>query len=158
MPMSKSSFDNKSSVDKLKRLLKQYEEFKLDKTSTDKAEDLSTTAWHLTDWVFSEYGSTRGYDDLGDFRATLYPECASLKIMHDLATSAKHAEVTKPKAFIKEAITKPGPFSGVFSSEFVQTTLQIELEDGTILYFGEEIKKVVNFWKAYFVEKLNIQI
>ena len=37
-------------------------------------------------------------------------------------------------------------------------TLAIELEDGSVLDFAEEVKKVVNFWKEYFQNQLKITL
>lgn len=152
------SFDTRTSEDKFKELLKQYENFKKDDTSTAKAEELSTNSWHLTDWIFEEFKNIHLISGLGDFRETLYPECPSLKNMHDIANGSKHSKVSRPKASIKETRKHFGPYSSEFSREFDQTTLEIELENGTILYFIDEIEKVIFFWRTYFKTKLNIII
>jgi len=137
-------------------LLKQYEDFKVAVTSTTKALALSTDAWHLIDWVFNEFKAIHLMSDLGVFRETLYPQCTSLKIMHDIANGAKHSKISKPKASIKETRKHIGPFSSVFSREFDQTSLEIELEDGTILHFVDEIEAVINFWIDYFRNNLKV--
>jgi hypothetical protein len=149
------SFENKTSVDKLKELLSQYEEFKKDNTSSVKATELSTNAWHLTDWVYEEFKDAQSWTSLGNFREILYPDCPSLKIMHDITNGSKHSKVSRPKAAIKETRKKPGPFSAVFSRQFKQTTLEIELEDGSVLYFIDEIETVLEFWKEYFKTTLD---
>ncbi|MBC8052029.1 MAG: hypothetical protein H7Y13_03095 [Sphingobacteriaceae bacterium] len=152
------SFDTRTSEDKLKELLNQYEDFKQNNTSSAKAAELSTNAWHLTDWVFEEFKVVHLMLTLGDFRETLYPECPSLKIMHDIANGSKHSKVSRPKALIKETKRRIGPFSSVFSRAFSQTTLQIEMADGCILYFLDEIENVISFWKSYFESQLKIKV
>ncbi|MGA9638575.1 MAG: hypothetical protein WBQ70_08760 [Flavobacterium sp.] len=152
------TFEDKTSEDRLKDLLLQYEEFEKDDTSSVKATELCTNAWHLVDWVFEEFKGVHLMSSIGDFRATLYPECESLKIMHDIANGSKHSKVSRPKASIKTTLKHEGPFSNIFSREFDQTSLEIEMEDGTILYFVDEIEIVIKFWKDYFKNRLNIQI
>lgn len=95
---------------------------------------------------------------IGDFRETLYPECRALKIMHDIANGSKHSKVSRTKASIMTTLRYKGPFSIVFSREFDQTSLEIEMEDGTILYFVDEIEIVIKFWKDHFKNRLDIEI
>lgn len=152
------SFGTHTSKEKLEQLLEQYEDFKSDDTSIRKANDLSINSWHIIDWIFEEFKNIHLTSSIGDFRATLYPLCQSLKIMHDIANSAKHSELTRPKAAIKEIRKHLGPFSSVFSREFDQTILEIEMLDGSVIYFVDEIEKVIEFWKDYFKTKLNIEI
>lgn len=152
------TFEDKTSKDRLKDLLLQYEEFKKDDTSSVKATELCTNAWHLVDWVFEEYKDVHLMASIGDFRETLYPECGSLKIMHDIANGSKHSKVSRPKASIKTTLKHEGPFSNVFSREFDQTSLEIEMEDGTILYFVDEIEIVIKFWKDHFKNRLDFEI
>lgn len=164
--MTVQLFGIKNSEDNLKALIAQYEDFLKDDMSTIKAVALSSTAWHLTEWVFNEYHYTGDRSDtsntakrkkeneLGIFRNTLIPRCPSLKIMHDLANAHKHSEVSRPKASIKQYREHAGEFSREFSNEYNVSCLRIELEDGTFLYFTEEIREVVDFWKDYFKNDL----
>ncbi len=154
--MTKYSFDIKNSRDKLKNLLSQYEEFLLDDTSVNKALELSTNSWHMTDWIFEEFKSLHSKPNLGDFRETLYPNCPSLKLMHDIANGEKHSQVSRPKANIKETRKHNGSFDSSFDDSFDTSGLEIELDDGSVLDFAEEIKKVINFWENYFKNELNI--
>ena len=152
------TFEDKTSKDKFKELIHQYEEFRDDDTSSVKATELCTNAWHLIDWIFNEFKEIHQKENIGDFRETLYPDCESLKIMHDIANGTKHSKVSRPKASIKETKKHIGAFSREFSREFEQTNLLIEMENGEVLYFVDEIEKVMEFWKDYFKSKLNIEL
>ena len=151
------TFEDKTSEDKFRELIQQYKEFKEDDTSSLKATELCTNAWHLIDWVYNEFPEIHKNESLGDFRETLYPICESLKIIHDIANGSKHSKVSRPKAAIKKTDKHIGPFSNVFSRVFDQTYLEIEMEDGTKLYFIDIIESVMNFWKEYFKNKLEIE-
>jgi hypothetical protein len=82
----------------------------------------------------------------------LFEKCPSLAILHDIATSAKHNEVSRPKATIKNNGTNlvGGAFSNGFSRGFDISRLEIELEDDSILDYYDEVEKVVEFWKDFF--------
>ncbi|MEY2868291.1 MAG: hypothetical protein RIR01_715, partial [Bacteroidota bacterium] len=150
------TFEEKNSKAKFKDLLDQYEDFKNDNTSSSKATEISTNAWHIIDWIFNEFPNIHLMNSIGDFRDALYPLCPSLKIMHDIANGSKHSKVSRPKASIKKTNKHIGPFSNIFSGQFDQTHLEIEMEDGTTLYFVDEIGLVIIFWKDYFRNTLNI--
>ncbi len=148
------TFEDKKSEDILKELIQRYEDFKEDDASSQKAVELAIYSWHLIDWVFNEFKEIHHKNTIGDFRDALYPECESLKIMHDIANGAKHSRVSRPKASIKKTKKHIGAFSSVFSREFDQTHLLIEIDNGKTLYFVDEIDLVINFWKNYFKNEL----
>jgi hypothetical protein len=152
------TFEDKNSEAKFKDLLDQYEDFRNDDTSSAKAIEVCTNAWHIIDWIFNEFPNVHLMNSIGDFRNSIYPLCPSLKIMHDIANGSKHSKVSRPKAAIKKTKKHIGPYSKVFSRVFDQTHLEIEMEDGTTLYFVDEIELVINFWKDYFNNTLLILI
>lgn len=156
--MTKHVFDQDSSEKKLKELIHLYNDYIKDDTSSTRALHIASEAWHMTEWVFNEFQPIHNHETLGDFRESLYPMCNSLKIMHDLAISSKHGNVKSPKAQIKETKKHLGVFTSQFSKEFDVTRLQIILENGDIVYFEDEIRNAVDFWKHYFVANLNISI
>lgn len=146
--MNKYTFGIDSSKDKLIEILKEYEEFKLDEVNKVKAKNLSSNLWHLTDWTFKE--NTR-FNDLGMFRESLYTNCSSLKIFHDIANANKHSDVSKPKTNIKKTSEHIGDYSNEYCrKDFNTSRLIIELENGKILDFYKEVEKVIEFWKNYF--------
>ena len=148
--MGSLTFGTDTAKDKYQEFLEEYAEYKNDETSVKKASNLATTAWHLVDWSFEDYKLIHNIEKIGDFRETLYPNCSSLKIMHDLANASKHKNLDRPKANLKNTERHIGAFSREFSREFDTTYLAIELMDGTKLDFEEEVDKVKIFWDNYF--------
>ncbi|MFB9080482.1 hypothetical protein ACFFLS_20320 [Flavobacterium procerum] len=156
--MAKSFIED--STKKLKELIFEYEDFLKDDLVEYKANNLCTNAWHIIDWILVEFVNIHGYQNIGDLRISLYPRCNSLKIMHDIANSSKHNNLDRPKAFIKTTNIHEGDFckEDFSSDDFDVSRLEIELEDGTILDFNEEIKIVIEFWKSYFSNDLAIDV
>ena len=151
--MGSLTFGTDTAKDKYQDFLEEYNEYKEDETSIKKASNLATSAWHLVDWVFEDYKSIHNLDKIGEFRETLYPNCQSLIIMHDLANANKHKNLSRPKANLKNTKKHQGDFSSDFSSDFDITYLEIELENGNKLSFENEIDKVKDFWVDYFADK-----
>ncbi|WP_405376596.1 hypothetical protein [Nonlabens sp. Asnod3-A02] len=151
--MSSLTFGTDTAKEKYQEFLEEYTEYKDDETSIQKASNLSSSAWHLVDWCFEDFKSIHNFVKISDFRETLYPNCESLKIMHDLANAKKHKNLTRPKANLKNTKKHNGAFSREFSSEFDISYLEIELDNGTKLSFEEEIDKVKAFWETYFFDK-----
>lgn len=146
--MNRYTFGTESSQDKFIEVLKEYEEFKLDEINKVKAKNLSSNLWHLTDWAFKENTS---FNDLGLFRESLYTNCSTLKIFHDIANGNKHSDVSRPKADIKNTSHHVGDFSNDFCrKDFNTSRLTIELENGKTLDFYTEVEKAIEFWKNYF--------
>ncbi|KIQ14654.1 hypothetical protein RT99_22740 [Flavobacterium sp. MEB061] len=156
--MAKSFIDN--STKKLKELILEYEDFLKDDLIEYKANNLCTNAWHIFDWILVEFRNIHGYYNIGDLRNSLYPRCNSLKIMHDIANASKHNNLDRPKASIRTTNMHEGDFckADFSSDDFDVSRLEIELEDGMILNFNEEIKNVIEFWKSYFNNDLEIDL
>lgn len=148
--MGSLTFGTDTARDKYQEFLEEYAEYKKDEISVKKALNIATTAWHLVDWTFDDYKVIHHTTNIGEFRETLYPDCQSLKIMHDLANASKHKNLDRPKANLKNTTTHLGSFSRDFSSDFDKTHLQIELDNGTKLHFQGEIDKVKAFWDNFF--------
>lgn len=151
--MCSLTFGTDTAKDKYQEFLEEYAEYKNDETSIKKASNLSISAWHLVDWTFKEYKLIHNLTNIGEFRETLYPNCPSLKIMHDLANAQKHKILDRSKANLKNTKKHNGSFSRDFSSDFDITYLEIELKNGDKLSFEKEIDKVKDFWDGYFSDK-----
>lgn len=153
--MNSLNFGKDTAKDKYKEFLQDFDEYINDELSINKAKRLATNAWHLVDWTFEEYQTTHNYNNIGEFRESLYPNCESLKIMHDLTNASKHKILTRPKADLKNTKEHQGDFcSKDYSSEDYNVSyLEIEKNDGTKLSFRKEIEKVKEFWKEYFQHK-----
>jgi hypothetical protein len=158
--MNDLSFNIKISIDFFNKLLEDYNEFLSDEISSRIALNCAMTAWHLTDWIYNEFNNMfhNQFPTLPLFQQDIKRQCPSLQIMHDLANGSKHYLLTRHQPIVKETNLHEGPFSREFSREFDTTTLEMELNDGTKIYFEDEIEKVINFWRQYFQSTLQISI
>ncbi|MGK0447796.1 MAG: hypothetical protein ACJA2M_001575 [Polaribacter sp.] len=149
--MNSLNFGKDTTKDKYEEFLQDYNEYMNDELSVQKAKQLAANAWHIADWAFEEYITLHNFTDIGSFRESLYPNCESLKVMHDLANASKHKLLTRPKADLKNTKEHQGDFCPKdFSSEdFDVSYLEIEKNDGTILRFKSEIENVKEFWSDY---------
>lgn len=149
--MNDLSFSIQTSEDFLKKLLEDYEEFKLNPISSRIALNCAITSWHLTEWIFNEYKHLFAqYNNLGMYQGAIKQLCPSLQIMHDLANGTKHYVLTKHNPIVNESNIHQGGFSREFSREFDISYLYLLLKNGTKLIFDDEIQSVVVFWKQYF--------
>lgn len=156
--MSDLSFEIKNSTDFLRKLLEEYKEYEKDYTSSRVALNCAMTAWHLSDWVFYEF-IKKDASELPKFQKELKILCPELQIMQDITHSTKHHTLDRHKPSIDKTGLHEGDFDGDdFSTDFDVPGLEIIKKDGTILYFDEEIKKVIDFWNGYFTEQLKINI
>ena len=149
--MNDLSFDIKTSKDFFNKLLTDYDEFSSNTTSSRVALNCAMTAWHLTEWIYSEFNQSlcNHFTTLALYQQDLKRQCTSLQIMHDLANGTKHYLLTKHRPIVKETNLHQGTFDRTFDRTFDTSTLKIELNDGTKIYFEDEIKKAINFWKQY---------
>ena len=151
--MNSLNFGKDNAKDKYEEFLADYNDYKNDDLNIVKAKRVAVSSWHLVDWTFQEYQSSHNYSELGSYRESLYPDCDSLKIMHDIANTTKHKLLTRPKANLKNTKEHKGGFSSDFSFDFDISYLELEKNDGTILRFIEETEKVKDFWDNYFADK-----
>ncbi len=155
--MSELSFDIKTSVDFYKKLLADHEEFSNDRTSSRVALNCAMTAWHLTEWTYHEFKPVLSniHSTLGHYQQGLKNDCPSLQIMHDLANGTKHYQLKRHKSVVKATDLHLGDFSNDFSRDFDISSLDIELNDGSKIYFEDEIETVISFWTIYLRDILN---
>ncbi len=151
--MSSLNFGKDNIIDKYNEFIIDYNDFINDDLSVQKAKRLAISSWHLVDWTFEEYKPVHNYNNIGEYRKSLFFDCPSLKIMHDIATTTKHKLLSRPKADIKNTKEHQGAFSSDFSFDFDISYLELEKNDGTILSFREESEKVKMFWDNYFKDK-----
>ena len=148
----------KTSVDKFKELKEDYSEFIKDKTSTKLALDYAMNAWHLAEWIYKEYNLCVYFPTLKLYQDDVVLQCPALKIMHDLANGNKHYLITKYRPTVKNTTISTGAFSSDFSRDFDISTLVIELNDGSEIYFEDEIEKAMIYWEDYFKTELGVTI
>ncbi len=158
--MNDLSFEIKTSVNFFKKLLEDYEEFCLNKTSSRIALNCAMTTWHLTEWVYNEFSNQflSEFGNLIPFQKEIKQQCPSFQIMRDLANGTKHYVLTRHNPIVKETELHKGSFSNAFSRSFNISRLEIELKDGSRLYFEDEILKTIVFWRQYLQSKLDLRI
>lgn len=158
--MSNLSFDIKNTEDFFRKLCEEYEEFERNKTSSRIALNCAMTAWHLTDWIYNEYGNQLkvNFKSIHEFRNDLKVKCSSLQVMQDLTNGTKHHTITMYISKVKDTNLHKGDYSSDYSRDFNISTLDIKLIDGTSVYFEDEIENVMNFWRGYLNTKLNLTV
>jgi len=158
--MNELSFNIKTTADFFQKLLQDYDEFCKDRTSSRVALNCAMTAWHLTEWSYNEFCQqlSSQFQTLAIYQQDIKQQCSSLQIMHDLANGTKHYLLTRHKPIVKETTLDKGSFSSDFSRDFDISTLDIELNDGTKIYFEDEMEKVISFWTKYLQSTFNLTI
>lgn len=150
--MSELSFNIKGTQGFFQKLVEEIQEFQKDKTSSRVAINCAMTAWHLSDWTYSEFNSQllAQYPILAHFQMDLKKLCPALQVMHDITNGAKHCTLTKHKSSIKESNLHIGSYSPThYSKNYDITALQLKMHDGKMLYFEDELIKVAHFWNQY---------
>ena len=105
--------------------------------------------WHMCDWYYKENEASLGLSQCSDLQGSFGAECNSLRVMRDVCNGAKHAGLEKTRTpIIRRAIAHKGAFSSGFSRGFDVSVLEIELVDGTKVYFDDAAKEVLDFWVA----------
>ena len=158
--MSSFSFDIKSSSDYFNKLKEDYIEFCLNKTSSRVAINCAMTSWHLADWTYKEFNQQllSQFSVFNSYKDNLKTLCPDLKIMQDITNGSKHFSITKYTPKIKTTGVHDGDFNEDFSNDFDIAALEIELNDGTTVYFDDAIERVINFWELYLSTTFQIYI
>jgi hypothetical protein len=74
-----------------------------------------------------------------------------MRILHDLANTTKHKELTSPKTKIRETRIHGGGFSTGFSKAFNVSRLEVHYNDDARIDVDDLIKLSIEYWK----KKLN---
>lgn len=147
--MGDLSFEIKNANDFLNKLLEDYAEYKKEPLSSRLAINCAMSAWHIIDWIYWEYHTNDG--SLSKFQLKMKNECPSLQTMQDITNGTKHSKLTRHVPTIIDTSLQKGAFSSGFSRGFNISILTLEKEDRSIIYFEDEIAKVVSFWQDYFI-------
>jgi len=149
--MNNIGFEIKTTKDFFGKLKEEYGEYCNNRSSSRVALNCAMTAWHLTDWVYHEFGEQlpSTYPKLSDFQSYVKTMCPSLQIMHYLSNGTKHYLLERHVPKIKNTTFHSGDFSDDFSNDFDVDSLNIELKDGRTYSFEDEMRSVVDFWQEY---------
>ena len=141
------TFSSNSARDRLDALRHKADEFRGDPVNEQLAMDYAVLAWSLCDWVFREHGQKLGYQALGDLQRYARRQCPELGYLQDLATAAKHKEVTKYTPKIRAARKHGGSFSRSFSRSFNVSRLVLETDQGTEHWLDDLIPRELLSYK-----------
>lgn len=154
--MNNLSFDLTNSIDMLKKLLWDTEEYLKDRSAVYKGLNCAMTAWHLSEWVYHEYQTT-AYKKLADYQEALKLMCPQLQIMHDISNGTKHYTLSRHVPKVKETKPHEGFYDQSFyDSDFYDVpSLKITMETNEEYYFPDVVKAVRDFWVNYFETELS---
>jgi hypothetical protein len=109
------------------------------------------TSWHLTDWTYHEFKQQLfpQFDRPELYQNHIKVLCPSLQIMHDITTGTKHYFLNRHNPKIKETNLHVGDFNNGFNRDLNISTLEIEMKDGTKIYFEDALENAISFWKQY---------
>ena len=159
------SFEIKTSKELFMELVNLHEAYEKDIMSSGKAISCAIFAWHIVEWIYKEFPEiTSIHNTKTNFQTALKNQCHSLKYIQDIANGSKHNGINMYTPTVKNTSSHSGAFSESFSPKafsrkaFNISGLQMELSDGTKVFFDEEIIKVRNFFHSYFTNTLGVNV
>jgi len=157
------SFEIQDSRDLFLEFLRRYDEYQNDVMSSGNAVVCAILAWHVVDWIYEEFPSVTGsFKKKSDFQKASKAKCLSLEYIQDIANGTKHKGIDMYKPSVKNTDAKEGSFSEFFSGfsheSFDKSGLRMTLDDGSEVYFDEEIFNIKEFLHNYFTNTLGVNI
>lgn len=151
------SFDIKNSKDLYQEFSRRVEEYKHNMMSSGNAVICAILCWHVIEWIEKEYKDiVPGFPN--NFRNHVKNQCHSFSYMQDITNGSKHKGITRYTPNVKNTEKHNGAFSSGFSKGFDVSCLKMELENGEVVYFDEEIAKAKEYIHNYFVITLNEKV
>lgn len=145
------SFDIKNSKDLFHEFCIRSEQYRKDPISSGGAVICAILSWHIVEWLYQEHEFLSSeHSKKRDFQNYIKKQCPSLSYMQDIANGSKHRGISNYTPVVKDTRIHQGAFSSGFSNGFDISSLKVELDDGTVVYFDEEIEKVEFFFKEIF--------
>ncbi|HHP7240133.1 MAG TPA: hypothetical protein ACFCUD_00585 [Cyclobacteriaceae bacterium] len=117
-----------------------------DQLNISLAEQACSDAWHLNDWVFVERRKNNPKLTKENYRKQIYNDCPELKILHDIANSIKHKELSSPKVKIQSTRIQAGQYSSEYSKEYDTPRLEVYLENDTRIDVDDLVETAINYW------------
>ena len=151
------SFDISTAREFFSKLKQEQQSLKADLTSSRHAINAAMTAWHLVEcvWGLAVKGNPHVQQRIGKhsknlptFRKYLLSQCPQLESMQCICEGAKHLGTSGSN--VKITSVHSGAFNDGFGKGLDINRLQIEKEDGSVAYFDNELKEVVDFWEHFF--------
>ncbi len=157
--MNIHSYEIKTSVDLLRKLLDEREDFLKQPLSSRVAMNAVITAWHLHEWIYLEYAEHALIKSLGSFEAFrhyLYSR-ESFENVRDLANGSKHFTLTrKNSSIIGTRLAQPGErLSWKTTLKEPRLIYVTRLGDSRLNgFFDDLLYASTLFWCDFFVKEL----
>lgn len=151
------SFDVSTPQGFFLKLKQEQESLEANLTSSRYAINAAMTAWHLIEWVWAlsvdanpEVKKQIGKHskDLTTFRTFLIDQCPQMETMRCICGGSKHLGVDGNS--LKSTSVYGGSFNRSFGKGFDVARLEVEKNDGSLVYFDNELEAVVDFWERFF--------
>ena len=153
------SFDIKTSMDLFNELSKRVEEYNKNPMSSGNAVICAILCWHVVEWIYQEYREQlSAYNTNQKFQEFMKEECVSLCYMQDIANGSKHRGITRYTPIVKKTKkhNSGGAYSNAYSNAYSSSPcLQMELDEGQVVSFDEEIQKAKSFLDSFIKSNLN---
>ena len=150
--MNTLAFDIQSPKDFFNKLVEDFDEFKKSDNSSRSALNCAMTAWHLTDWIYHNYGLNKKFSKLKNYQAHIKELCPSLQVIHDIANGSRHFKLEYHRPKIETTEKDEGVFDNTFDFTFDRAMLKIIMKNGDILIFDDVMTNSISFWKDYILE------
>lgn len=154
--MSDYSFEIKKPSDFLKKLHIEQIRYQADTLSSVDAMNFAWTAWHLTEWVWKGHlesnrqSAFTSVNSTADFKNYVCNHCPEMRIMRDIANGSKHFRLDRNNPKVQGTELHMGSFDNSFSRAFDISTLDVVLDDSSLVYFEDTIQPVIDFWDNFF--------
>ena len=118
-----------------------------DDLNEELAVNCANKLWHLCDWYYKENEKSLKLNQLSDFQGICGNDNSNLRILRDICNGSKHGTIEKTRnPMIRKASKHSGAFSSAFSRGYDVSVLEVELTDGSVVYFDEVVKNVYEYW------------
>ncbi len=150
--MNNLSFDIRNSKDFLGKLIADFDDYLKSDNSSRIALNCAMTSWHLTEWIYHEFGFVKEFSKVSDYQSHIKERCPSLQIMHDISNGSKHYKLEYHKPKIQATERKEGTFDNTFDFTFDRTMLRIVMPNNDVVIFDNELGKTITFWTDYLIQ------
>jgi len=154
------TYEIKTSIDFLKKLLDEREDFLKNPLSSRYAINCALTAWHLHEWVYSEYKShpaIQPFKTLNEFRKHYFDK-SEIILLRDLADGSKHFQLNRAsKEVVFTTVVPKGQKFG--SREVKEPFLSVVTKLGNTnlhMAFNDLLNLAVDFWYGFFRNTLGV--
>lgn len=121
----------------------------LDNLNEELAVNCANKLWHLCDWYYKQNEELLKLNQLSDFQAICGNENSNLRILRDICNGSKHGTIEKTRnPMIRRALKHSGAYSSAYSNAYDVSVLEVELTDGSVVYFDDVVKSVYEYWQS----------